>query len=403
MKKVLICLFFIAIMFTAKANALELTIYTEEFPPFNFTEEGKITGVSTEVLQHVMADTGIRYRLKSLPWDQSYNLAQKEPNAMIYSISRNSSREPLFKWIGILTPTTYSVMALKSRSDINISRLDDLRKYKIGTTTDDIVEFWLIGKGFSKNELSRLSGDNAILKHFRNLLNNRIDVWPSSDAVAYYIARREGHGNPESLFKKTFPIEELSGGYYLAAGQNVSDATVANISTALRKFKQSDEYFKILGHWGVDAMGVKTDAPIAKLIYSFRNFNKIITVGYLATDTISAHRNGGLYRKEIREQFVEAFAGTFDQWCEKYKQLQSSADAVIIGDISGIKGWDAKNAQKYIQTLTKIPTGCVSGAVTDYAMFGYDGDDFVINMKIAKSLGQTIPQSYMSKANRIIE
>jgi polar amino acid transport system substrate-binding protein len=403
MKKGLICLLLLSAMFTVHVNAQKLTIYTEDFPPFNFTEKGKITGVSTEVVQHVMADTGIQYQIISLPWDQSYSLAQKRADTLIFSISRNSKREALFKWIGILTPTTYSVMALSSRADIKIARLEDMKKYKVGTTTDDIVESWLLGKGFSKSDLFRSSGSNAALKNFRNLLNKRIDLWPFPDAVAYFIARQEGHSDPGQLFRKAFPISELSGGYYLAASPETSDAVVMKISQALKKFKQSDDYFKILAHWGVDAMGGKTDAPIAKLIYAFRNFNRIITVGYLATDKISAHRNGGLYRKEIREQFEENYVATFDQWCEKYKQMQSEVDALIIGDTTDIKGWDDGKAQQQILSFTKIPTGCVSGPLAQYAVFGFDDDSFIINMKIADTLGLAMPNSYIRKASRIMQ
>ena len=403
MKKGLICLLLLSTMFTSHLNALELTIYTEDFPPFNFTEKGKITGVSTEVVQHVLADTGLQYQIISLPWDQSYSLAQKSADTLIFSISRNSKREALFKWIGILTPTTYSIMTLNSRTDIKIARLEDIKKYKVGTTTDDIVESWLLGKGFSTSDLFRSSGSNAALKNFRNLLNRRIDLWPFPDAVAYFIARQEGHSDPDQLFKKAFPISELSGGYYMAASLETSDAVVQQISQALKKFKQSDDYFKILAHWGVDAMGGRTDAPIAKLIYAFRNFNRIITVGYLATDRISAHRNGGLYRKEMREQFEENYVATFDQWCEKYKQMQSEVDALIIGDIAGIKGWDNGKARQQIQSLTKIPTGCVMSGLTEYAMLGFDDDAFIINMKIANSLGRAVPNSYLRKASRIIQ
>lgn len=403
MKKVLVALFIVSIMFAADAFSKELTIYTEEFPPFNFTENGKITGVSTEVVQHVMDATGIGYRIISLPWDQSYSRVQKQTDALIFSISRNKSREPLFYWIGILTPTTYSAIALNSRADIKIENLNDLKKYKIGTTTDDIVESWLISKGFTTSDLFRSSGDNAALKNFKNLLNRRIDVWPFPDAVAYYIARKEGHSVPESLLQKAFPIEELSGGYYIAANLNMPRAKIAKISAELRLFKQSDEYFKILAHWGVDAMGVKTDAPIAKLIYAFRNFNKITTIGYLAADTISEHRNAGLYRKEMREQFVEEFVGSFDQWRKKYMQMQSSTDAMIIGDTSAIKGWRDDPARQFIQTVTRIPTGCVTAAAANYAIFGFDGDDFIINMKLAKNLGKPVPRSYTNKAKRIIE
>ncbi len=403
MKRTTALLFLAMLMFTTTANAQKLTVYTEEFPPFNFTEKRKITGVSTEVVHRVMSAAGISYEIKSLPWEQSYKLAQKQADALIFSISRNSRRESLFKWIGILTPTTYSAMVLASRSDINIQNPADMKQYKIGTTKDDIVESWLLGKGFSTDDLVRTSGDNAALKNFKKLLNNRIDIWPFPDAVAYYIVRKEGHSRPESVLRKAFAIEELSGGYYIAASLRTSNTVVARISKALRTFKDSDDYYKILAHWGVDAMGLKTEAPISKLIYAMRNFNRLITVGYLAVDKISSHRNGGLYRKEIREQFVEAYVDSFDKWLKTYKQMQNEVDAMIIGDISGISGWNPESANAAIQSSTRIPTGCVLGQVTHYAMFGFDDNDFVINKKITRHLRQTLPKSYLEKAIRVIE
>jgi polar amino acid transport system substrate-binding protein len=403
MKRFTICLLLLSVIIVGNANALILNIYTEEFPPFNFTEKGKITGVSTEIVRHVMAYTGIQYQIKSLPWQETFRRAQVEPNSLIFSISRNKSREKKFKWIGIIVPTSYFVMALKSRTDIKIESLEDMKKYKIGTTVDDIVESWLIGKGFDTGTFLRSNGENATLKNFMNLVNNRTDICPFPDAVAYHIVRKAGHTNPNLLIKKTFPIQELSGGYHIAAGLKTPDSVIARISQALREFKQSDNFYKILAHWGVDATGVKTDAPVAKLVYALKTFNRILTVGYIAGDKMSAHRNGGLYRKEVREKFQEAYVRTFDQWLKQYAKMQNKVDALIIGDIKGIKGWNDTKARDFVQTSTKIPTGCLSGTVSDYAMFGYDEDNFVINNKIAKSIIETIPRSYIKKANRIIE
>jgi hypothetical protein len=76
---------------------------------------------------------------------------------------------------------------------------------------------------------------------------------------------------------------------------------------------------------------------------------------------------------------------------------------MIIGDISGISGWDPEAANATIQSSTRIPTGCVLGRVTHYAMFGFDDNDFVINKKIARHLRQTLPKSYLEKAVRVIE
>jgi hypothetical protein len=294
-------------------------------------------------------------------------------------------------------------MALKSRKDIKIELIGDMKKYKIGTTMDDIVESWLIGKGFDSSNFYRSSGDNATQKIFMNLLNKKIDICPLPDAVAYHIVRKAGHTNPDLLIKKVFPIEELSGGYHIAAGLKTPDDAVFQISQSLRRFKQSDDYYKILAHWGVDATGVKTDAPIAKLIYALKNLNRIVTVGYIAADKMSAHRNGGLYRKEMREEFREVYVSTFDQWRKQYQKMQNTVDALIIGNITGIEGWNDSEAQNFVQTSTKIPTGCVLGAVCKYAMFGFDEDDFVINKQITRALEKTLPQSLIERADRIIE
>jgi hypothetical protein len=83
--------------------------------------------------------------------------------------------------------------------------------------------------------------------------------------------------------------------------------------------------------------------------------------------------------------------------------MQEKVDALLIGDIRGIKNWDDEAAQQVIQTMTKIPTGCVNGALVDYAMFGYDGDEFVINKKVADNLDRVNPNSYIGRAARVIE
>jgi polar amino acid transport system substrate-binding protein len=353
-----------------------------------------------------MADTQIQYQIKSLPWKQAYKNARLEPDSLIFSMGRNQSREKLFKWIGVITPASYHVMALRARKDIKIKSLEDMKKYKIGTTADDVVESWLIGKGFDTTAFHRTSGDNATLKNFKNLLNHRIDICPLPDAVAYHIARKQGHTNPDLLLNKALPIEELSGGYYMAASLKTPDSVVSEISRALARFKQSDDYFKILAHWGIDAKAEKaekTDASIAKLVYTLKNFNRTSTIGYLAADKMAAHRKGGLYRKAISEQFQEAYVSTFHQWRKQYEKMHNRVDAMIIGDIQGIKNWNDTQAQRFVQAYTEKPTGCLLKSVSNYAMFSFDGDDFIINKKIARNITKTIPKSYMRKATKIIE
>lgn len=70
------------------ASAQQLILYTEEFPPYNMTENNEVTGVSTEVVTNVMNRVGLAYTIESYPWPRTYKLAQMGPTSLIYSISR---------------------------------------------------------------------------------------------------------------------------------------------------------------------------------------------------------------------------------------------------------------------------------------------------------------------------
>ena len=53
-------------------------IMTEEYPPFNFMEEGKLTGLSTEVVQQLAKKIGHPEKIEMLPWARAYGLILQE-------------------------------------------------------------------------------------------------------------------------------------------------------------------------------------------------------------------------------------------------------------------------------------------------------------------------------------
>lgn len=403
--KSLIRLVFLSLIiaFAGQTDAQTLTIYTEEFPPYNFTHKGKITGVSTEVVKQVLAKAGFKIKIVSLPWARAYDLAQKNENALIYSISRRQNRENLFKWIGVLTPTTYSVFGLNSRNDVNIRNLEDLKQYKIGTSIDDARESYLLGKGFALTDFDRVGGDNAHLLNLKKLMSRRIDVWPMPDAVAYFTTKQEGHDNPSKLLKKLLLLEELSGGYYLAASLKTSDQVVKRIATALEDFTMSEAYNKMLNDWGLNTSGTIEFAHVKKLIYSLKFFSRIDQVGFLAGDTPSSHKDAEWFRRGLREEVIQRFARTFDEWQESFSEMQSQVDVLILGNNSGIKDWSNKSAKETVLAESEIPTGCVMDWMAGYTFIGYAKGNLILNKKIAKILKIKIPNSFIKKASRVIE
>ncbi|NQY93223.1 MAG: transporter substrate-binding domain-containing protein, partial [Campylobacteraceae bacterium] len=126
--KVILYLFILSLFLHSE----EITIVTEEFPPYNYQVDGKMKGISSEIVLAVLKEINVTAKIVSYHWSRAYVLASTKKNHLIYSIARIPEREELFHWIGTIAPYSTSFYKLKSRKDIKINSLDDAKKYTIG-------------------------------------------------------------------------------------------------------------------------------------------------------------------------------------------------------------------------------------------------------------------------------
>lgn len=152
-----------------------LTVITEEWPPFNYTDKnGQIVGYSVELVKAAIEQAGIKYDLVMMPWARGYHLALKKPSTAIFTTTRSAQREPLFKWVGPLYSKQTILFRLKSRNDIIIKSLEDARHYKIGVVRGGANEEYLKANGFT-SELDAASTDAQNIEKF---FNRRFDLLP---------------------------------------------------------------------------------------------------------------------------------------------------------------------------------------------------------------------------------
>lgn len=246
-----LCFALLLSIFIPHLTAASLTLYSEEFPPFNYTDKGKFVGASTEVVEAIMQITQQDYEIKSFPWARSMHISQHKKNGFIFSISRRKDREKLFKWVGVLVPANQSVFALKSRTDIRINQLNDMKPFIIGTTFKDARETFLLTKGFDSLNFKRLSGENTYHQHYEQLKLGRIELWPMPNAVMNHVVTSYGD-KPDNWIQNVFKLDEISQeGYYLAASLTTSDDLINKLRQALIDFKQSEAYSQIILKWGL--------------------------------------------------------------------------------------------------------------------------------------------------------
>jgi polar amino acid transport system substrate-binding protein len=143
----------------AAPTAGALTLVTEENPPFNYTEQGKVAGMSTEIVAELGKRSAIPFQIQSMPWEQAYIAAQRDKETCIYSTARLENREQLFSWIG---PIAENQWVLIGKGDFtgNIKTVEDARKYRVGVVAKDAKIEFLMTKGVT--DLREVSNDGLI-------------------------------------------------------------------------------------------------------------------------------------------------------------------------------------------------------------------------------------------------
>jgi polar amino acid transport system substrate-binding protein len=221
-------------------------ILTEEFPPYNYTEQGKITGLSTEVVEAVLKELKLQGSIQSQPWARAYDTAKNASGVLIYSIGRTREREPLFKWVGVIAPTDYYLYALAGRT-FKIDNLDMAKPYQIGTVNEDVGEQFLVARGFVKGQ--NLQSSVKYELNYQKLKMGRVDLWIMSELTANYLARQAGD-DPDKTLAKVLRINDLSSeGYYMAFGHQTPDATVLRFRKALETIKRNGTFDALKKKW----------------------------------------------------------------------------------------------------------------------------------------------------------
>lgn len=178
------------VSFSHAANIPKVTIYTEQWPPYNYVDnDGAIVGLSTEVVHQLFKQAGIDYEIKLVHWAQAMRKAQQIPNTFVYSIYPGAERLDKFQWICPLVQTEpIAFYRLKERTDIELQNIEDAERYVVGV---------IRGGDFATDILSRhgleigrqLVASLDEMTNVRNLLSGRIDlIVQEGNAVKYRLA-----------------------------------------------------------------------------------------------------------------------------------------------------------------------------------------------------------------------
>ncbi len=222
-------------------NALD--IMTENYPPFNYMDKNtnKVTGFTTDIVREILKNTNTIDNIRLIPWARAYKDIQNKHDKVLFSMTRTTQREHLFKWVGPIADNSWTFYA-RFDSNITINSLEDAKnnKYKIGTYKDGANELYL-----KKENFLNLHSVPDDLLNVKKLIKGRIDLWAAGETQGLYKAKQLGI-NPSKL-KKVFKIKDTQ--LYIAFSKTTPNSIIQLWQNELDKMKKNSQYQTIVNKY----------------------------------------------------------------------------------------------------------------------------------------------------------
>lgn len=232
----LFALFLLLICFYSKASELEL--FTEAFPPYNFSKKNKIVGINTDILSRACKIADIKCTFTLLPWHRAFKAAQLKQSSGVFSTSKTAQREDSFVWVGPLVSSNSCFYRLERRNDIIANNVTSLKNYTVGISRGDIHENVLQNIGLIKGEnyltYSKKHDDTKMFKSGKLdlLIGSSLTLESQLSAVGLKL-------------ESVVPVLELNDdslvGNYLALNKKTTPVIAKKLQDALNLLKKSGE------------------------------------------------------------------------------------------------------------------------------------------------------------------
>lgn len=214
-----------------------LHFVTEEYAPFNYSKDGKITGIAVEQIQSITNAAGIDYKLDIMPWARAFAMAESQPMHCVFTAGYNRARADRFVWVNPLLKDEMVLLKRKDGSKEPVT-LNAALRMKVGSQRGDFAVEALEDLGFKDIDLA---ADIDI--SLRKLLSGRIDLMPTS--VKTY----------ENLVKLGQPVEKamlMAGQVYgIACHKNTPPDLIKRLQAELDKLILSGEQDRIFTAYGL--------------------------------------------------------------------------------------------------------------------------------------------------------
>jgi polar amino acid transport system substrate-binding protein len=227
----------LTVLLPITAQAADIKMVTESYPPFNYREGDTYKGSSVEQIKLLMDDAGIDYTMEMMPWARALFLAENQEMHCVFTTVHNRERNRRFKWVEPLL-TSRTVLIRKAGSPANPKSLDEAKAFRVGTQRDDFTQTILEENGFPRIDLA-----TDLELTLKKLMTGRIDLMPISEK---YFDRLKREGQP--IESALVLAEDI---YSLACNPSVPDELIDRMQKSLNKIIADGTQARLFEKYGL--------------------------------------------------------------------------------------------------------------------------------------------------------
>jgi polar amino acid transport system substrate-binding protein len=248
-------LIIIALLLSASLSRAQpkLLIVADPWPPFEFEDGHKASGIDVEIATSILNNLGIPFEIQFYPWPRAWEMLKNGEADAVFSTSRNAEREPFLyfpkedMWL-----SEYVFFVRKDRMQPKFNGYEDAKNMTVGITAANSYHpsFWAAFPNIDGNTLNpHLEVAISAELNFMKLAEGHIDFFPLDKIVGLTILNKLGLHDKITYY----PVTLFTKGYPMPFAKNSKYPNLKKISEkfeqALIAFKNSNDYKLILNKY----------------------------------------------------------------------------------------------------------------------------------------------------------
>ena len=225
--------------FCVNVTAAELRLYTEDYRPFSYLENGKPSGMAVAVVEELIRRTGELARIELVPWTRGYHQVRQADTAL-FSTVRTAQREAEFRWVGPIA-RGYTRFYTRKDAGLRVTSLDDVRQ--LGTLA--VPKQWYSYELLREQELDNLYGVPTPQDMLRMFRHGRVKLLLANNLTLDGMLAEQGMnaGQLQAQF------DLMPNDSYIAFSLQTDAARVARWQQALQQMRHDGSLERIYRHW----------------------------------------------------------------------------------------------------------------------------------------------------------